>query len=160
MEAIVAVYTDWGIGSDGTQPIVVPEDRRRFAEITRGATLIVGSKTLLDFPGSAPLKGRRNIIMTRHENEVDGAEIVHTPEEAAGALRRGAHLRRGRRDGIYGHVPLPRQDIRHQDSRDAAFGRLFPEPRLPAGLGAHRERALHLRRSELRVLRLRKEVNT
>ena len=83
MEAIVAVYTDWGIGSDGTQPIVVPEDRRRFAEITRGATLIVGSKTLLDFPGSAPLKGRRNIIMTRHENEVDGAEIVHTPEEAA-----------------------------------------------------------------------------
>lgn len=50
MEAIVAVYTDWGIGSEGTQPIVVPEDRRRFAEITKGATLIVGSKTLLDFP--------------------------------------------------------------------------------------------------------------
>ena len=82
MEAIVAVYNDWGIGSDGTQPIVVPEDRKRFAELTRGATLIVGSKTLLDFPGSAPLKGRRNIVMTRQEHEIEGAEIVHTPEEA------------------------------------------------------------------------------
>ncbi len=82
MEAIVAVYTDWGIGSDGTQPIVIPEDRRRFAEITRGSTLIVGSKTLLDFPGSKPLAGRRNIVLTRQESEVEGAEIVHTPEEA------------------------------------------------------------------------------
>ena len=87
MEAIVAVYTDWGIGSDGTQPIVVPEDRRRFAEITRGATLIVGSKTLLDFPGSGPLKGRRNLIMTRHEGEIPGAEVVHTPEEAVELCR-------------------------------------------------------------------------
>lgn len=82
MEAIVAVYTDWGIGSDGTQPIVVPEDRRRFAEITRGSTLIVGSKTLLDFPDGKPLAGRRNIVLTRHESAVEGAEVVHTPEEA------------------------------------------------------------------------------
>ena len=26
MEAIVAVYSDWGIGARGTQPIVIPED--------------------------------------------------------------------------------------------------------------------------------------
>lgn len=83
MEAIVAVYTDWGIGSEGTQPIVIPEDRHHFAAITRGATLIVGSKTLLDFPGSQPLKGRRNIVMTRHDSNIPGAEVVHTPEEAA-----------------------------------------------------------------------------
>ncbi len=82
MEAIVAVYTDWGIGSEGTQPIVVPEDRRRFAEITRGSTLIVGSKTLLDFPGGKPLAGRRNIVLTRQGSEIEGAEIVRTPEEA------------------------------------------------------------------------------
>ncbi len=85
MEAIVAVYSDWGIGSEGTQPIVVPEDRRRFAEITRGATLIVGSKTLLDFPGGKPLKGRRNLLLTRQDGEVEGAEIVHTPDEALSA---------------------------------------------------------------------------
>ena len=82
MEAIVAVYSDWGIGAEGTQPIVVPEDRRRFAELTRGATLIVGSKTLRDFPESQPLKGRRNLVMTRQDEEIPGAEIVHTPEQA------------------------------------------------------------------------------
>ena len=87
MEAIVAVYTDWGIGSEGTQPIVVPEDRRRFAEVTKGATIIVGSKTLMDFPDSKPLSGRRNIVMTRQEAEVPGAEVVHTPEEAIEACK-------------------------------------------------------------------------
>ena len=37
MDAIVAVYSDWGIGSDGTQPIVVPEDRQDFPQLTRGS---------------------------------------------------------------------------------------------------------------------------
>ena len=82
MEAIVAVYTDWGIGSEGTQPIVVPEDRRRFAEITKGSTLIVGSKTLLDFPNGKPLAGRRNIVLTRQDCSVEGTETAHTPEDA------------------------------------------------------------------------------
>ena len=45
MEAIVAVYSDWGIGARGTQPIVIPEDRRRFAQLTKGATVIVGRRT-------------------------------------------------------------------------------------------------------------------
>ena len=38
-DAIVAVYADWGIGAKGTQPLVIPADRRRFREptITAGA---------------------------------------------------------------------------------------------------------------------------
>ena len=28
MDAIVAVYADWGIGAKGTQPLVIPADRR------------------------------------------------------------------------------------------------------------------------------------
>ncbi len=34
MDAIVAVYADWGIGAKGTQPLVIPADRRRFRELT------------------------------------------------------------------------------------------------------------------------------
>jgi len=30
MDAIVAVYADWGIGARGPQPLVIPADRRRF----------------------------------------------------------------------------------------------------------------------------------
>ncbi len=81
MDGIVAVYSDWGIGSGGTQPIVIPEDRKRFVELTRGATVIAGRKTMEDFPGGAPLKNRSNIILTRHEVEIEGACVVHSVDE-------------------------------------------------------------------------------
>lgn len=82
MEAIVAVYSDWGIGIDGTQPVVLKADRAHFIELTRGAAVIVGRKTLEDFPGGRPLKGRNNIVITRQNIEIDGAELAHTTEEA------------------------------------------------------------------------------
>ena len=76
MDAIVAVYSDWGIGADGTQPVVLKADRQRFVELTRGRTVIVGRKTLADFPGGRPLKGRRNIVLTRQNAAIDGADRV------------------------------------------------------------------------------------
>lgn len=82
MDAIVAVYSDWGIGADGTQPIVLRADRQRFVELTRGRTVIVGRRTLADFPGGRPLKGRRNIIITRQDIAVAGAEVAHGVQEA------------------------------------------------------------------------------
>lgn len=90
MDAIVAVYSDWGIGSDGTQPVVLKADRKRFVELTRGRTVIVGRRTLGDFPGGRPLKGRRNIIVTRQSITVDGAEIAHSVEEAVSLCGDGA----------------------------------------------------------------------
>ena len=83
MDAIVAVYSDWGIGADGTQPLVLKADRQHFVELTRGRTVIVGRRTLADFPGGRPLRGRRNIIMTRQDTAVEGAELAHSAEEAA-----------------------------------------------------------------------------
>ena len=82
MEAIVAVYSDWGIGIDGTQPVVLKADRAHFIELTRGAAVIVGRKTLEDFPGGRPLKGTNNIVITRQNIEIEGAELAHTTEEA------------------------------------------------------------------------------
>lgn len=81
-EAIVAVYADWGIGFGGTQPVTLRADRRRFRELTEGAAVIVGRRTLADFPGSKPLKNRRNIVLTRQDLEIPGAEIAHSPDEA------------------------------------------------------------------------------
>ena len=63
LEAIVAVYSDWGIGANGTQPVVVKADRRHFREVTGGSAVIVGRRTLADFPGGRPLKGRENIVL-------------------------------------------------------------------------------------------------
>ena len=79
MEAIVAVYSDWGIGSGGTQPVVLKADRAHFKELTDGAAVIVGRKTLGDFPGGRPLKGRHNIVVTRQDIEVAGAQVATAP---------------------------------------------------------------------------------
>ena len=82
MELIVAVYEDWGIGREGTQPIALSADRKFFRQTTKGAMVIVGRRTLEDFPGKQPLPGRVNVALTRSEAEIPGFTLCHTPEEA------------------------------------------------------------------------------
>lgn len=82
MEAIVAVYADWGIGAHGTQPVVLKADRAHFRAVTDGAAVIVGRRTLEDFPGGRPLKNRANIVVTRQNISVEGAVVAHSVEEA------------------------------------------------------------------------------
>lgn len=82
MELIVAVYEDWGIGKDGTQPVALSADRRFFRETTRGAMVIVGRRTIEDFPGQQPLPGRVNVALTRSNTEIPGFTVCHSPEEA------------------------------------------------------------------------------
>ena len=83
MELIVAVYDDWGIGCEGTQPVALSADRKFFRETTRGCMVIVGRKTIEDFPGKKPLPGRVNVALTRSDIEIPGFTVVHSPEEVA-----------------------------------------------------------------------------
>ena len=83
MELIVAVYDDWGIGADGTQPIALSADRKFFRETTRGAMVIVGRRTIADFPGQKPLPGRVNVALTRQKIALPGFTVCASPEEAA-----------------------------------------------------------------------------
>ncbi len=85
LEAIVAVYADWGIGLKGTQPVVLKADRKHFREVTGGDAVIVGRRTMEDFPGGKPLKGRHNIVVTRQPLEIEGAQVVHSTEAALAA---------------------------------------------------------------------------
>lgn len=57
MEAIVAVYSDWGIGSGGTQPVVLKADRAHFKELTDGAAVIVGGKRWAISPAAGRSRG-------------------------------------------------------------------------------------------------------
>ncbi len=83
MELIVAVYDDWGIGADGTQPIALSADRKFFRETTKGAMVIVGRRTVADFPGQKPLPGRVNVVLTRTAQEIPGFTVCTSPAEAA-----------------------------------------------------------------------------
>lgn len=83
MNIIVAVDKEWGIGNRGQLLMHIREDLRNFARLTKGKTVIYGSKTLETFPGKEPLKSRRNIILSRKENlEIENAEIAGSVEKA------------------------------------------------------------------------------
>ncbi len=82
MELIVAVYDDWGIGCEGTQPVALSADRKFFRETTRGAMVIAGRRTIGDFPGKKPLPGRVNVALTRSDITIPGFTVCHSPEEA------------------------------------------------------------------------------
>ena len=83
MELIVAVYDDWGIGKDGTQPVALSADRKFFRATTKGAMVIVGRRTIEDFPGKQPLPGRINVALTRSCWEIPGFTVCGSPEQAA-----------------------------------------------------------------------------
>ncbi len=89
MELIVAVYDDWGIGRDGTQPVALAADRKFFRENTRGAMVIAGRRTIADFPGGKPLPGRTNVALSRSQNDIPGFTVCHTTQEVA-ELAKGA----------------------------------------------------------------------
>ena len=88
MEAIVAVYEDWGIGRDGTQPVALTADRKFFRATTKGAMVIVGRRTIEDFPGKQPLPGRVNVALTRTAREIPGFTVCTAPEQAVDLARK------------------------------------------------------------------------
>lgn len=83
MNQIVAVDRNWAIGKDGGLLVSIPEDMKFFRTMTKGKTVIMGRKTLESFPGGSPLKGRRNIVLTRQTScDLKGAERAASVDEA------------------------------------------------------------------------------
>ncbi len=88
MFQVVAVDKNWGIGNDGNLLFHISEDLKNFRRLTEGKTVILGRKTLATFPKGAPLKNRRNIILSRDESySVEGAEVARSVEDAAELLK-------------------------------------------------------------------------
>lgn len=78
------------IGRDGGMPWHIPADLRHFKQITKGRPMIMGRKTFDSLPGL--LDGRRHIVLTRDADwEEDGAEVVHSVEEAL-KVANGPHV--------------------------------------------------------------------
>ncbi len=74
------------IGVDGGMPWHLPEDLRRFKELTMGSPMIMGRSTY-DSIGRV-LPGRTTIVLTRNSDlEIAGAIVAHTPEKALESAR-------------------------------------------------------------------------
>lgn len=89
MNAIVAVDKNWAIGNKGKLLVSIPNDMKRFRQITTGKVVVLGRKTLDTFPQKQPLKNRTNIILTRDmDYKVQDAIIVHSIDELLEELKK------------------------------------------------------------------------
>ena len=81
---IVAATDDDVIGKGNTLPWRLPDDLKRFKQLTMGKPIVMGRKTFESI--GKPLPGRRNIVMTREPNyHREGVEVVHGTGEAVAA---------------------------------------------------------------------------
>ena len=66
IKIVVAVSKNWVIGNNNTLIWKLPNDLKRFKEITTGGSVVMGRKTYESI--GRPLPNRRNIIITRDLN--------------------------------------------------------------------------------------------
>lgn len=77
---IVAHDLNQAIGCDNQLLWHLPDDLKRFKELTTGNTVIMGRKTFESI--GKPLLNRRNIILTRSDFKHDGVDIYSNIDEA------------------------------------------------------------------------------
>jgi dihydrofolate reductase len=78
---IVAVADSGVIGRDNALPWHLPEDLKRFKQLTMGKPIVMGRKTFESI--GKPLPGRHNIVVTRDANyHREGVTVVHGVEPA------------------------------------------------------------------------------
>lgn len=81
LSTVIAFGENRGLGFGNKLPWHLPDDLKRFKEITRGHSVIMGRKTYESIGRLLP--ERKNIIITRDKNyKVEGAVIVSSIEEA------------------------------------------------------------------------------
>ena len=89
MNIIVAVDKKWGIGNKGKLLVSIPRDKKLFREETTGKVIIMGHNTLLSLPGSQPLAGRENIVLSRDKSlSIKGATVFNSVDACIDYLRK------------------------------------------------------------------------
>jgi len=84
---IVAMDRNGLIGAGSRLPWHLPDDMRRFRQITMGKPVLMGRKTYESIPDRLrPLPGRTNIVLTQQlDYEAPGCTIVHSLAQALAA---------------------------------------------------------------------------
>ena len=78
---VAAIASNNVIGKENSLPWNIPEDLKRFKQMTSGHTILMGRKTF-DSIGR-PLPNRQNIVMTRDKNfEQEGIKVINDFDEA------------------------------------------------------------------------------
>lgn len=91
MKTIFAVDNKWGLGKKNDLLFNLKADMRHFVEHTRGKVVVMGSNTLLSFPGGMPLKNRVNIVLNPNGTDEDantkGYVLVRSLDELFATIK-------------------------------------------------------------------------
>jgi dihydrofolate reductase len=86
--AIVAMDEGRAIGFENGIPWQIPEDQRRFAQLTSGQTVLMGRKTYQSLPEKfRPLPKRKNIVITRNRDHFEAPPSVAVFSSVESALK-------------------------------------------------------------------------
>ncbi len=80
MNIIVAVAKNNAIGKNNNLLWHIKEDLVFFKKTTLGATVVMGRKTFESI--GKPLPGRRNVVVSKTMNEIEGIEIFRSIDQA------------------------------------------------------------------------------
>lgn len=81
LKAILHCDKEWGIGKRNGLMFNIPKDMKFFRETTLGHTVIMGSNTLLSFPGGRPLPKRNNIVLWPGGEKREDCTVVDSLDE-------------------------------------------------------------------------------
>jgi dihydrofolate reductase len=82
LHAVVAMTPSRVIGKGNALPWHLPEDLKQFKKLTTGHAILMGRKTWESI--GRPLPKRRNLVLSRSELDLEGAEVIHCPEDLVG----------------------------------------------------------------------------
>ena len=86
LKLVACVDKNFGLGYKNNLLFHIPADLKNFRRLTLNHTIIYGRKTLATFPNQQPLDGRRNIILSRTQKKISGAEVVKNVAELFAVL--------------------------------------------------------------------------
>jgi len=90
LSLIAALDRNYAIGRGGLMPWHLPDDLKRFKQLTLGKPVLMGRKTALAIGRSLP--GRRNLVLTRSATVPFAGQETVPSIEAALDLAQGADL--------------------------------------------------------------------
>jgi len=92
MQAILHCDSKWGIGKKNDLMFHLPKDMAYFRKTTLNKVVVMGSNTLLSFPGEKPLKNRTNIVLwpggDKNRAKEDGFVMVESLKELFKTLKK------------------------------------------------------------------------
>lgn len=124
---VVAASDNGIIGREGRLPWHLPEDLRRFRELTMGKPVLMGRRTWESI--GRPLPGRRNVVISRRPGlKIEGCEVVPSPEGALELVAGAAEVMVIGGEAIYRHfLPLAQRIHMTRVHRTLQGDARFPE---------------------------------